>query len=80
MGVEPYLVASTVEGIIAQRLVRLICPECREPYEDPVLAEKLGCPILPFGGAGAVQTATTAATGDGQAFLSFCLWTNKSGN
>jgi type II secretion system protein E len=48
MGVEPYLVASTVEGIIAQRLVRLICPECREPYEDPVLAEKLGCPDPTF--------------------------------
>lgn len=32
MGVEPFLVCSTVEGIMAQRLVRLLCPECREPY------------------------------------------------
>jgi len=30
MGVEPYLVASSVEGVMAQRLVRVICPQCRE--------------------------------------------------
>ena len=34
MGIEPYLVASTVEMIVAQRLVRLICPHCKEPAED----------------------------------------------
>ena len=32
MGVEPFLVASTVEGVMAQRLVRRLCAECREPY------------------------------------------------
>ena len=32
MGVEPFLVASTVEGILAQRLVRTLCKECREAY------------------------------------------------
>jgi general secretion pathway protein E/type IV pilus assembly protein PilB len=32
MGVEPYLVASTVEGILAQRLVRRLCPACRQVY------------------------------------------------
>jgi len=31
MGVEPYLVASSLEAVLAQRLVRLICAECREP-------------------------------------------------
>lgn len=36
MGVEPFLVASTVEGIMAQRLVRTICPSCKEEYQpDP---------------------------------------------
>ncbi len=30
--VEPYLIAATVEGVLAQRLVRKICPECRERY------------------------------------------------
>jgi len=33
MGVEPYLIASSIEGVLAQRLVRRICPECREEYE-----------------------------------------------
>src|SRR6266566_1512219 len=34
--VEPYLIAATVEGVLAQRLVRKICPECRERYRpDP---------------------------------------------
>ncbi len=31
MGVEPYLVASVLEGVLAQRLVRRICPACRVP-------------------------------------------------
>jgi general secretion pathway protein E len=38
MGVEPYLVASVLEGVLAQRLVRLICTSCRKPYE-PELSE-----------------------------------------
>jgi type IV pilus assembly protein PilB len=33
MGVEPFLIASSLEGILAQRLVRRICPGCRTPYE-----------------------------------------------
>src|SRR5437870_2900682 len=34
--VEPYLVAATLEAVLAQRLVRKICPECRERYTpDP---------------------------------------------
>jgi general secretion pathway protein E/type IV pilus assembly protein PilB len=33
MGVEPFLVSSTVEGVMAQRLVRTICTDCKEPYE-----------------------------------------------
>lgn len=35
MGIEPYLVSSSVEGIIAQRLVRIICPACKEEYVPP---------------------------------------------
>ncbi len=31
MGVEPYLVASSVEAVLAQRLVRLLCPDCKSP-------------------------------------------------
>lgn len=34
--VEPYMIAATIEGVLAQRLVRRICPNCRERYEpDP---------------------------------------------
>ena len=32
MGVEPFLVSSTVQGVMAQRLVRTLCRECREAY------------------------------------------------
>jgi type IV pilus assembly protein PilB len=33
MGVEPYLAATSIVGVIAQRLVRKICPNCKEAYE-----------------------------------------------
>ncbi|MFM7564666.1 MAG: GspE/PulE family protein [Planctomycetota bacterium] len=33
MGVEPFLVSSTVEGIMAQRLVRRLCPHCKVAYQ-----------------------------------------------
>jgi len=33
MGVEPFLVSSTVEGVMAQRLVRKLCPDCCEPLD-----------------------------------------------
>ncbi len=32
MGVEPFLLASSLELVLAQRLVRLVCPNCKEPY------------------------------------------------
>jgi type IV pilus assembly protein PilB len=32
MGVEPFLISSTLEGVLAQRLVRTICPDCKQPY------------------------------------------------
>ena len=36
MGIEPFLVASTVEGIMAQRLVRRLCVECKQPYHPTI--------------------------------------------
>jgi len=33
MGVAPFLLASTLEAVLAQRLVRRLCPDCRTPYE-----------------------------------------------
>lgn len=36
LGVEPYMIAATVEGVLAQRLVRRVCAHCRERYRpDP---------------------------------------------
>jgi general secretion pathway protein E/type IV pilus assembly protein PilB len=37
MGVEPFLVSSTVEGVMAQRLVRTICPDCKVGYKPEVV-------------------------------------------
>lgn len=34
MGVEPYLVAAGIQGMVAQRLLRRICPACREAYQE----------------------------------------------
>ncbi len=33
LGLEPFLVTATLEGVVAQRLVRKICPKCKTPYE-----------------------------------------------
>lgn len=33
LGVEPFLVTATLEGIVAQRLIRIICPNCKEAFE-----------------------------------------------
>jgi general secretion pathway protein E len=43
MGVEDYLLTSTVNGILAQRLVRTLCTACRKPYVAvPELVEQMG--------------------------------------
>jgi general secretion pathway protein E len=60
MGVEPFLVASSVLGIVAQRLIRKVCVKCRQPHtpskfemtelgltelpKDAVLYKAVGCP------------------------------------
>jgi general secretion pathway protein E len=45
MGIEPYLVSSTVMGVLAQRLVRKICAQCKtEQPADPALLLELGVP------------------------------------
>jgi len=45
MGIEPFLVASTVEGVMAQRLVRTICPECKVAYTLPIEDFPLDFPL-----------------------------------
>jgi type IV pilus assembly protein PilB len=45
LGVEPFLIASALEAVLAQRLVRRICPACREAAPpDPVLLQRLQIP------------------------------------
>jgi general secretion pathway protein E len=51
MGVPEYLLASTLTGAMGQRLVRTLCPECREPVEAlPEFARGLGLDRLAEGG------------------------------
>jgi len=43
MGVEPFLLASSVIGVMAQRLVRILCPECKKPHvPDSAECQALG--------------------------------------
>jgi len=46
MGIPPYLIASSLSGVLAQRLVRTICPRCREAYQ-PSLEELIQLGIDP---------------------------------
>jgi type IV pilus assembly protein PilB len=51
IGLAPYMIASSVIGVVAQRLVRMICPECKEEYvPNPELLGRLGLDskTLPF--------------------------------
>ena len=41
MGVEPYMVASSLSGVVAQRLVKKLCPHCKEAYEPSVKEKAL---------------------------------------
>ncbi len=49
MGIKPYLVSSTVQGVLAQRLVRTICPSCRVAYKPSEEEQR----ILSLDGQGA---------------------------
>ena len=49
IGVEPYLISSSVIGVLAQRLVRTICPDCKIPYQaDPKVMSDLGEDVSKF--------------------------------
>lgn len=48
IGVEDYLLSSSLLGIMAQRLVRILCPECKVPFvPDQGLVERLNLPFVP---------------------------------
>jgi len=46
MGIEPYMVSSALLGIIAQKLARRLCVECKEPY-SPDLNERISLGLDP---------------------------------
>ncbi|PKI90262.1 type II secretion system protein GspE [Actinomycetales bacterium SN12] len=48
MGTEPFLVATALSAVVAQRLARRLCTRCREPYhEDPSTLRAIGFPVQP---------------------------------
>ncbi|MCG6976345.1 MAG: type II secretion system ATPase GspE [Acidiferrobacterales bacterium] len=59
MGVEPFLVASSLGGVLAQRLVRKICPSCRKPHH-PTESE---IPLLEISKSGANEMSIYTSTG-----------------
>jgi general secretion pathway protein E len=44
IGVEPFLISSSVLAVIAQRLVRVLCEQCKEPYKPDMTVQALGIP------------------------------------
>jgi len=70
MGIEPFLVASSVLAAVAQRLARLICPECRQAYElAPNAPERVFIgvahdkPVTLYRGAGCSNCGNTGYKG-----------------
>jgi len=69
MGVEPFLVASSVNAVLAQRLVRRVCLKCRESYEATALElQELGVrnvkgPITLYKSVGCVACSHTGYSG-----------------
>ena len=70
MGIEPFLVASSVQAIMAQRLVRSICPHCKEsaPLPPPALVQagytaELANEVTPMKGKGCDRCNQTGYQG-----------------
>jgi len=70
MGVEPFLISSTLEAVLGQRLVRTICSNCRQPYQpDQDVLSRLGLTAAQiegrpfFHGVGCMQCNETGYRG-----------------
>ena len=68
IGVEPYMISSSLRGVISQRLVRKLCPDCRMPYKPGVEEkEALGIPpekdVTFYKGIGCRSCSHTGYTG-----------------
>lgn len=51
MGIEPYLIAGSLLGVVAQRLVRRVCPNCKQSLDAPATMKKYGIETV-YRGAG----------------------------
>ena len=68
MGVEPYLLAEAIAGVIAQRLIRKLCPDCKRPreatdYEKHVLGIAVTQPAQIYEACGCVKCDDTGYIG-----------------
>jgi type IV pilus assembly protein PilB len=70
MGVEPFLIASSLEAVLGQRLVRKICTSCRQPYEpSEAILRQIGLTVHDIGdknfyyGAGCAECNNTGYKG-----------------
>ena len=81
IGAQPYLVGATLLGILAQRLVRTLCPHCKRPGEiDREAWERLVAPAKPasrkpYMKQSDVMNVGTPVTRDASGFMKPCLWT-----
>ena len=78
MGVEPFLVSSTVEAVMAQRLVRTLCPHCKQPYTPD--AGRTAPPISPIDEVQAAASRCIApwAAGSAARWASAAAWASSS--
>jgi type IV pilus assembly protein PilB len=66
MGVEPFLIASALAGIVAQRLVRRVCARCKVPYDPPLdLLRNLNANGADHRGANGSQLGVAFMRGEG---------------
>jgi type IV pilus assembly protein PilB len=68
LGVAPYLVSASLIGVLAQRLVRKICPNCKEEYEPTAAIQKMveqwnGSPLKFYRGIGCKKCRNTGYVG-----------------
>lgn len=55
MGIEPFLLSSSLVGVLSQRLIRLLCPNCKTPYEPDEVEKEI---LRDFGIPSALYKAT----------------------
>ena len=84
MGVEPYLVASSLEAVLAQRLVRVLCPHCKQP-DNSANAQQFKAKARPRDGQDRLQicrrlpqNAATPASSAGTPSLNGWIPTRRS--